>query len=248
MSFVSWYESLRWAVVVFLVFVGPFLDVRLMKRMRETRESALRLKFYRYGTVSLWTTGIVCYALIGSRGVIRLAPVVLAQAGWLSRWGWRVGAVGLCAGFFVLALLPGVVCLFRERSRKAYTAAVVKSGISFILPIGNLERRWYAVLSVAAGICEEVIFRGFLLTFARDELRMGLLVALLATSVVFGFNHLYQGFGGIVKTALVGLMLGLVAVLSGGLLLPMLLHAAIDLQMLAMYKPAAEETATATVA
>jgi len=28
----------------------------------------------------------------------------------------------------------------------------------------------------------------------------------------------------------------------------MLLHAAIDLQMLAMYKPAAEETATATVA
>jgi membrane protease YdiL (CAAX protease family) len=65
---------------------------------------------------------------------------------------------------------------------------------------------------------------------------MGLLLALVATSIAFGLEHLYQGVGGIAKTALVGLVLGCVAVVTGGLLVPMVLHTAIDMQVLAMYR------------
>jgi len=136
----------------------------------------------------------------------------------------------------VVALLPGVVCLFSPKHQAAYTKAYGKSDLSYLFPVGALERQWWVVLSFAAGVCEELIVRGFLLQVATGELRMGLLLALVATSIAFGLGHLYQGVGGIATTALVGLVLGCVAVVTGGLLVPMVLHTAIDMQVLAMYR------------
>ena len=229
-------QDLRVGVAIFIVCVGPFLDLPLMKQMRAERTSLLRLRFYRYGGASLWVIGLTCFALMGWHGLVRLSAV-LVDLGVLGKMGWRIGMAVVSGAFFVVGLMPGVVCLFRARSRVAYTRAVAKSEISFMLPLGVRERRWFALISVSAGVWEEVICRGFLMTFARGELHLGLLLALVVTSVAFGFNHLYQGLGGIVKTSVIGLMLGFVAVLSGGLLVPMILHAAIDLQILAMYQP-----------
>jgi uncharacterized protein len=240
--------SIRMVLAAFITFAGPFLDLHLARKMRETRASSFRLRFYRYVTAFLWAIGVVCFVLIGGHGVLHLPAVVLANPGVLGdsvlgNFAVRLVLAVVAAGFFGILFWPGVVCLFRERMRPAYTKALAKNSISFMLPIGRLERRWWVAVSLAAGICEEIIFRGFLMTVARGELRMGLLVALLATSAVFGFNHLYQGGRAIVMTALVGLMLGVVSILTAGLLLPMLLHAAMDLQVLAMYRPEGEDAA-----
>ncbi len=233
----------RFFLAAFLTFVGPFLDLQLARKMRETRTSSFRLRFYRYGTASLWAIGAICFVLMGGHGVLHLSAVVLASPGVLGNFAMRLVLAVVVAGFFGIVLWPGAVCLFRERMRLAYTKVLAKNNINFMLPIGTLERRWWFALSITAGICEEIIFRGFLMTVARGELRMGLLLALLATSAVFGFNHLYQGGRSIVMTALVGLMLGVVSILTAGLLLPMLLHAAMDLQILAMYRPEGEDAA-----
>jgi|GEM_PF-4502595 len=240
--------SIRVVLAAFITFAGPFLDLHLARKMRERRASSFRLRFYRYVTASLWASGAICFVLMGEHGVLHLPAVVLANPGVLGdsvlgNFAVRLVLAVLAAGFFWIVLWPGVVCLFRERTRTAYTKALAKSSVSFMMPIGTLERRWWVALSIAAGICEEIIFRGFLMTVARGELRMGLVLALLATSTVFGFNHLYQGGRAIATTALVGLMLGVVSILTAGLLLPMLLHAAMDLQVLAMYRPE-EEGAT----
>jgi membrane protease YdiL (CAAX protease family) len=235
--------SIRVVLAAFITFAGPFLDLHLARKMRETRASSFRLRFYRYETAFLWAIGVVCFVLIGEHGVLHLPAVVLANPGVLGNLAVRIVLTVLATGFLGIVFWPGAVCVFRELMRPAYTKAVAKQSISFMLPIGTLERRWWVALSIAAGICEEIIFRGFLMTVARGELGMDLLVALLATSAVFGFNHLYQGGRAIVMTALVGLMLGVVSILTAGLLLPMLLHAAMDLQVLAMYRPEGEDAA-----
>jgi membrane protease YdiL (CAAX protease family) len=53
--------------------------------------------------------------------------------------------------------------------------------------------------------------------------------AVAITSVIFGLGHAYQGFSGIVKTGLVGLVLALLTVFSGSLFIAIVLHAVVDL-------------------
>jgi membrane protease YdiL (CAAX protease family) len=50
------------------------------------------------------------------------------------------------------------------------------------------------------------------------------LLVVLATSVVFGLIHLYQGWLGVVTTALLGAMLSLSVLLTGSLLFAVILH------------------------
>jgi membrane protease YdiL (CAAX protease family) len=86
-------------------------------------------------------------------------------------------------------------------------------------------------LSVTAGICEEILFRGFLLWYAGAYLGKspsGLAAAVILTSLLFAFVHLYQGIAGMLTVGGVGLLQGTVFVLSGSLWIPMLLHALID--------------------
>jgi membrane protease YdiL (CAAX protease family) len=55
--------------------------------------------------------------------------------------------------------------------------------------------------------------------------------------VAFGLGHFYQGAKGIIGTAIVGAILGLLAILTGNLILPILVHALADAHALWTYRP-----------
>jgi membrane protease YdiL (CAAX protease family) len=73
---------------------------------------------------------------------------------------------------------------------------------------------------------EEIVFRGYLMAYF-DSL-VGPAGAVLASSLIFGLGHAYQGVAGIVKTGVAGLLFAGVYVATGSLLAPMLLHAVTD--------------------
>lgn len=57
--------------------------------------------------------------------------------------------------------------------------------LRFFLPSSSLERRWFAALSITAGFCEELLFRGFLLRYLHTSpLHLGLVWATLAAALV----------------------------------------------------------------
>ena len=95
-----------------------------------------------------------------------------------------------------------------------------------MLPDNDRETRWFNGLSVTAGICEEIIYRGFLIAYFTAF--TGLIPALLLSSFVFGLAHAYQGWRGIVKVSVVGLAMGGVYLLTGSLWAPIVLHAVLD--------------------
>ena len=70
---------------------------------------------------------------------------------------------------------------------------------------------------------------------------LGVLGAWLVSSMLFGLAHVYQGVAGVIRATIAGLLLGLVAILTGQLILPILLHALFDVQMLWMYRPADDD-------
>ncbi|MGH7911667.1 MAG: CPBP family intramembrane glutamic endopeptidase, partial [Candidatus Dormibacteraceae bacterium] len=101
--------------------------------------------------------------------------------------------------------------------------------VRVMVPTRLGERVEFLGLALAAGVCEELLYRGLLLAVLAallSEPSIWLVVALGA--VAFGAAHAYQGRTGTIVTALLGALLGAIYATTGSLLLVMLLHAALD--------------------
>lgn len=85
----------------------------------------------------------------------------------------------------------------------------------------------FAVLACTAGLCEEFLFRGWLLWYLAHVVPFPAACALQA--LVFGVAHFYQGARGIVLTGLAGAFFTGVLLVSGSLWPAMLIHALMDL-------------------
>jgi membrane protease YdiL (CAAX protease family) len=76
-----------------------------------------------------------------------------------------------------------------------------------ILPRSPSETLCFFALAMTAGLCEEFLYRGFAMAvFDRAGLRAWLVV--LASAILFGLAHLYQGRGGFVSTMILGVLFG----------------------------------------
>ena len=96
-----------------------------------------------------------------------------------------------------------------------------------LFPRTNGELTLFIVLSLTAGLCEEFLFRGFVMA---AMLRAGLAIWLVVilSSVMFGVAHLYQGKGGSVGTGILGTVFALVRIAYHSLLPAVVWHAALD--------------------
>jgi hypothetical protein len=93
-----------------------------------------------------------------------------------------------------------------------------------LAPVTGLEMTLFLVLSISAGICEELVFRGYLQQqFARMGRRVW--VGVVLSALVFGAAHGYEGVAGILLIAAYGAMFGVLALLRRGLRTGMIAHA-----------------------
>jgi hypothetical protein len=72
-----------------------------------------------------------------------------------------------------------------------------------VLPTSRKEFLFFTLLvSVSAGVCEELIFRWYLYSFIEQH--TGWLVAVISSSIIFGLWHIYLGWKHVIKAAVVG--------------------------------------------
>jgi membrane protease YdiL (CAAX protease family) len=82
-------------------------------------------------------------------------------------------------------------------------------------------------------VCEEWLYRGFFLAVVAAVVRGLPETALVAiAAAAFGLAHAYQGWTGVLTTGILGGVMALLYLQTGSLLVPVLLHAAIDLRFL----------------
>jgi len=84
------------------------------------------------------------------------------------------------------------------------------------------------ILSPAAGIGEEIIYRGFL-QWALATTTGDPISAIGTQAVVFGMAHLYQGGLGVLRTFAIGVVLGAGTLVSGSLIPAIVAHILIDI-------------------
>src|SRR5579885_801231 len=96
-----------------------------------------------------------------------------------------------------------------------------------ILPKTWVETIPYVALAATAGICEEFIYRGFVMATLRCAgLASWAIVAISA--IMFGLAHLYQGGGGLVSTTVVGVVFGIARIAYYSLVPVTFWHTAVD--------------------
>lgn len=102
------------------------------------------------------------------------------------------------------------------------------ASIQTLLPQRALEILLWIGVSISAGFCEELVFRGY---FQKqfETLTHSRWIALFLQAVLFGVAHGYQGIEACVKIACFGALYGLLAVRRGSLRPGMMAHAGSDI-------------------
>jgi membrane protease YdiL (CAAX protease family) len=96
-----------------------------------------------------------------------------------------------------------------------------------LFPRSAAEVALYAALALTAGLCEEFLFRGFVMA-ALFRAGLAAWAVVLLSSAMFGVAHLYQGKGGAAGTGILGTIFALVRLLYQNLLPPVVWHAVLD--------------------
>jgi membrane protease YdiL (CAAX protease family) len=100
--------------------------------------------------------------------------------------------------------------------------------LDYLIPRSSHEKIAFAGLSLSAGIAEELVFRSFLIA-ALEQATGSLGVAVGVSVAVFAISHSYQGIAGLIRVALLGLVLTAPFLLTGSVYPAMAAHAALDL-------------------
>jgi membrane protease YdiL (CAAX protease family) len=107
-----------------------------------------------------------------------------------------------------------------------------RQGTLSLIPSDGRELFHFSLLALAAGIGEEIIFRGFLIHYLMTwtgSTAMGIAMAGLISSILFGFLHGYQGFASMIKVFFIALLFAGIFIFSQSLIIVMLAHLIIDL-------------------
>jgi membrane protease YdiL (CAAX protease family) len=127
-----------------------------------------------------------------------------------------------------LALGLWTVWTIVERGWDRWFGPAHAASIQAFLPQRAGEILLWVGVSVSAGICEEVVFRGYFQrqfeVFTRSQWS-----ALFLQAALFGISHGYQGLEACVKITLFGALYGLLALWRGSLRPGMIAHAGSDI-------------------
>jgi membrane protease YdiL (CAAX protease family) len=114
-----------------------------------------------------------------------------------------LGVAVYCTGFITIAIIGSALYftpLFHRHNEDVILAMLPHTVFQFAV--------WFLV-SLTAGICEEVIFRGYLQQQFTAWTRRPIL-SIVAAGALFGCLHVYEGLGAIVPLAALGILFGFV--------------------------------------
>ncbi len=178
-------------------------------------------KLVLYGTTIAFQW--VLMGLVGWRAFAR--GVTSADLGLARRVGWD-----LVVWSVVGTLLLGAFQWFNLRRVGRMSGAIpdfMRRLAERVLPHGSVEFVPYCALALTAGVCEEFLYRGFVMgALTRAGLYPSAVVVI--SSVLFGLAHSYQGRSGVVGTTLLGLVFGIARLTFQSLLPLMVWHSGVD--------------------
>lgn len=195
-----------------LAFFGLFLPWTAVRSQRRLTAQGFppRKRFF----VSVIVQQVIfasMSAIVASREAIPLFPARLPS---------------LSAGLMALAFLAGSVLVMRPLWREAVERREPRVQLS--MPSDAVERRLWVGISLAAGVGEEISYRGVLFTLLL-RLTGDPVTAAVGAATVFGASHIVQGWKAVGITGMFALAAQALVLYSGSLYTAMAWHVGYDL-------------------
>jgi membrane protease YdiL (CAAX protease family) len=189
---------------------------------RQTRPDK-RVPLYNKTMLHLWGLAIVTAILwlVSGRDFETLGFQSSSTIGF-----WAItGLTALASLYFAWSLM---VMQTSPKSRLGFQKQISQAGdIDLVKPETPRELRSFLLTSVTAGITEEVVFRGFLIT--TMALWMPIWFAGLAAAALFILAHAYQGIRGMLQLIPISLVFTIMFIVSGSLWPCIALHILVDI-------------------
>ena len=211
--------------VAFLLVLASIYEYRVFSpRLRAdvvAERPGARTRAYRRVVLGEWVFALGALAIWASHGRpwsgLRLTPVT----------GWRVALaiVFVLAAFALLALQLWSVARLSPDRRVAVRPKL--GDVTFFLPRTREEEGWFIALSITAGFCEELLYRGYLPWFMAPWI--GSIAAMAVVVLIFGASHLYLSRSAATRATLTGAVLAAIVLATNSLVPAMIVHALIDI-------------------
>jgi membrane protease YdiL (CAAX protease family) len=200
-------------VIVLLIF--SFLSARSQHKFSARHGRALL-----YAMTMGWEWLLVAGIAFGCRRQLKLRDLVGGR--WQSAQDVLLD-VGLALGFWVAAVAVLAVLGYALGLAHANQIAEARQKLGFLIPRSPLEMSLFLALSATAGVCEEIIFRGY---FQRQFAAFTRTVTggLVLQAMLFGAGHAYEGGVRMILVAIYGVMFGALALTRNSLRPGMLAH------------------------
>jgi len=174
---------------------------------------SVAIQFYLFAISLDWALFYYCWAGVHHRGG---SLWLLAGARWKS---WRSLAVDLAIALPFWLVWEGAAYLVSRLLGPSGAKAV-----DSLLPHSVLEVLLWTATCATAGICEEMVFRGYL----QRQLYAftgSLFTAIIAQGVIFGLFHAYQGWKNVTVICVLGVLYGALAAWRKNLRVNIISHA-----------------------
>lgn len=207
--------ALRIGFSIFLIIGVPLLSWRSARpeQLRGIPKSAI----YFSAVVSQWVLAGIGALVVYVAGPA-LQAVGLTAVAESEFFNWTAALV------LVSVVGLGLALLLEQRGWWPKESEMVQ----LLLPQTGREKLWSLLgLAPTAGLCEEFLYRGFLLAEVTSWFHSAVL-GVVISSIAFGFAHYYQGLNGMVRAGLLGALLAWPVVQTGSLYPSMTAHFLID--------------------
>jgi uncharacterized protein len=97
-----------------------------------------------------------------------------------------------------------------------------------LMPRSSVEALAFVALATTAAVCEEFLFRGFVFAVIV-RVSASLTLAVIGSSALFSFAHIYQGKRGLITTFLLGILLAASRIWAGSVVPAIAGHLLVDL-------------------
>jgi len=215
--------QLQWLVlVIFLAAIAAdhFVYWRSFSRRVARDAAAARHTLWLQWALTLWT----CSALVLWVWIAGGEP--LSSVGLALPSGWRLWAPLALGAAFVLLQASTAMRLARLPAPSSKLRDQLGS-TGHVMPHVASELPAFAGMAVTAGVCEELLFRGFLIWLLQPI--CGVWIAALLALALFAVAHAYQGREGVIRSATIGLVFTGIVLATRSLWPAIVLHALVDL-------------------
>jgi membrane protease YdiL (CAAX protease family) len=152
---------------------------------------------------------MVGYIIWGLRRTRRITLRDLIGGRWNKPEDFLLDVV-VAFGFWIVAAMVLGAMGYLLRMNNMATVHEVERRIGPMLPEGTLQTSLWVGISITAGFCEEIIFRGYLQKQCSALLK-SVWAGIIAQGLIFGGSHAYEGWQQMVRIAVFGMMFGFLA-------------------------------------